>query len=728
MGGRPILSPSPRLAALPTDPMNVQSIARGVARRATRLIRRLRPTFKGHFDGVFGNVATGWACVSTGRILEVEILLDGVVVATAPANRFRDDVAAAGFSDGHSGFSIALPVRPKDGEVLSVSARIKGQDALMGGSPVAFDGVTGVLSDWLRRRGDVPVAVRDRFRRRSGAAFAGQTLSIVMPVYNTRDDWLRAALQSVVDQWCPAWRLLCIDDGSTLGSVRETLAHYARLDSRIQVIHLDGNVGIAGAVNRGIAEADGEFVAFLDHDDHLEPDAVHRVLKAAKAGADLIYSDEIVVGDDLDTFLAIVLRSAFSYDYYISHPYFVHFVAVRRTLAREVGGWDVGMSISADVDFILRCIERARAVTHIPVPLYRWRTHSGSAGHVTKSKVTEATVGALSRHLERLALPARVTPGPDFNFYRTDFGEGSGRVGIIVPTKDRVDLLRACIDSLERFGAKDQTIIVIDNQSSDPDTLRYLEEIGTRHIVVPYDRPFNFAAMNNHAVRVAAGDCEHLVFMNNDVEAIEAGWIDRMRSLAARPDVGAVGATLIYPDEFVQHAGVIVGFQGSANHSHQHRPLRIRGVRDGGYNGSLLAVRDYSAVTAACMMTRRAVFEAVGGFDEDLVVGFNDTDLCLRIGAAGFKILNDGSTILVHKESATRSESGQVHHPDDTRRFQRKWAEFMEVGDPFYHPGLERDFRDHELARECRGRLTDRTRPVILPRASPDRSAETVRG
>lgn len=687
------------------------------------LLRRLgrgKRRARGHLDGVFGSTAIGWAVDPAEPAAEIEILVGGAVVATGRADKFRHDIAALGHGSGHAGFEIVVPVRPRSGETLTVGARLKRRGSVLGGSPAPFQ-LPPMVTAWAEARSRVAGRLLDRVRRRAAREAGDRILSIVMPVYNTPDEWLREAIDSVLAQWSPAWQLVCVDDGSTLPSVRDTLRLYAARDPRIQPVLLDRNVGIARATNRGIAASRGEFVAFLDHDDVLEPDAVLHTLRAATADVDLVYTDELVVGSDRDAIRLIASRPAFSYDYYVSHPYFVHFIAVRRQIASVIGGWDDGMKISGDVDFVLRAIERSRAVAHVPVPVYRWRTHAESAGHAMKEEVTRATTGALERHFARLGIPARVSPGLGFNHYRTDFPDDDGRVGIIIPIRNKPDLLASCIAAIERTTRADIKLIVVDNQSDEPAALALLDAVRTRHTVVRHDAPFNYAAINNHAVRDAGGDCRYLLFLNNDVDAIEAGWLERLRSLAARPDVGAVGATLAYPDGRVQHAGVLVGFEAAAGHSHQFRRLRLDdGTRDPGFNGSLVGVRDYSAVTAACLMTRLDVFQEVGGFDERLVVGFNDTDLCLRIRQAGYKVLNDGATVLIHKESATRAESGSVLHPNDTRLFGDRWRELIEEGDPFYNPVLAAQGRDHELASRCPGparRFAPRVRPVVLPRA-----------
>jgi GT2 family glycosyltransferase len=473
-------------------------------------------------------------------------------------------------------------------------------------------------------------------------------------------------------------------------------------------------VGVTKATNFGLRAARHKYVTFLDHDDYLEPDAVWQLLRAAAlTGADLLYGDELLTDENLHGVLEFRLRPAFSHDYYLSHPYFVHPVCVRTELARRIGGWDEAMPISADVDFVLRCIEGAERVAHVPAVLYRWRTHAASTGHTKQEQVMATTIAALQRHLDRLGTGGRVSEGPWFNQFRIDWPQSSGRILIVVPTKNGCELLRKAVESIEATAdGADYRLVVIDHESDDADTLDYLKELRTRHVVMPYRGVFNFSRMNNQAVKKHGADAEFVLFLNNDIEATQKGWLDRLRSLANRAEVGAVGALLMYVDRRVQHAGVVLGFNNSADHALRLQEVFLNdaGRRNLGYNCSLSSVRDFSAVTAACVMMRRSVFEEVGGFDESFGIGFNDTDLCLRIGAAGYKVLYDGYTILYHYESATRSRTKQVFHPADTKRMTKRWGALLAAGDPYYNPNLSLSTQDH-VPRE-----DDGCRVVYAPR------------
>jgi O-antigen biosynthesis protein len=344
-------------------------------------------------------------------------------------------------------------------------------------------------------------------------------------------------------------------------------------------------------------------------------------------------------------------------------------------------------------------IEESRVVAHVPRVLYRWRTHGGSTGHAKRDEVMAATTAAIQRHLDRIQPSAIASAAPEFNQFEIARPDLGGLVLIVIPTKDGVDVLRQCVESIERtVPAEAYRLVVIDHQSKEPRAKRYLAQLAERHIVMPYKGAFNYAAMNNLAVRTHGEGAAFILLLNNDVEAIDLGWLQRLRSIAARPQVGAVGALLIYPDKRVQHAGVVVGINGLADHA-----LRFDEVWEGegqralGYNASLTALRDFSAVTAACMMMRMNVFAEVGGFDETFAVGFNDTDLCLRIGRAGYKILYDGRTILYHHESVTRIARSALKHPKDDQRLRDEWKTLLRDGDPYYNPALELVGRDHRL-------------------------------
>ncbi len=672
----------------------------------------------GCFDTFHGMSAYGWAIDrhNPDKPVIVEAVdTNGRVLQTAEAKLFRGDLLDAGFARGLCAFKLDLSKHFKRLIGTEISVRVAGSTMPLYGSPKAVT-VNPNLLAFLERDRIVAEAVVGRLRRRFNHAAGQNGISLVMPVYKTDLRQLCDAIDSVSRQWCDNWELICVDDASLQPGVTSVLAAYATRDQRIRVLTASENGGIARATNFGIRAAGYSYVAFMDHDDYLEPDAVWQLIKAIRrSDADFLYSDEVITGDTLDDVMEVRGRPAFSHDYYLSHPYFVHLLCVRTSLARAVGGWDETMPISADVDFVLRVLEQARVVAHVPYILYRWRTQAMSTGHAKQSEVMAATGSSLQRHLDRLGTEAIVSDGAWFNQFRVDWPVPTSEILIVIPTKNKVELLKTCIMSIERTaGTSKFRIVVVDHESDEVSTQRYLKQIASRHTVMTYQGTFNYSRINNTAVRKHLGTAGFVLFLNNDVEATQEGWLDRMASLAARRDVGAVGAMLLYADHRVQHAGVILGFNGSADHAlkFQDAWLDENGRRNLGYNCSLTSVREFSAVTAACLMLSAESFLSVGGFDPDFGIGFNDTDLCLRIGATGRKILYDGHTVLYHYESATRSETKQVFHPEDTSRLLLTYASLLAAGDPFYNPNLSQSTQDH-VAREDVGCRRDKPPRVM---------------
>ncbi len=683
-----------------------------------------RPTLQGYLDKCHGTSVHGWALSrlqpKTPLLVEA-VLPDGRVLGQAEAKLFRGDLLNAGLADGMCAFKIDLGQQFLDLLGQSISVRVAGTTEVLRGSPKMVE-LNPNLVRFARRRNEVAPKILPRLKRRLNHAAGALGVSIVMPVYNTAQAWLIEAIESVYAQWCDRWELICVNDASTEPHVAQILAVAAQGDSRIRVLNAPSNGGIAAATNYGIRAARFEYIAFMDHDDTIEPDAVWQLIRAAKrTDADFLYSDEATTDQNIAGVSEVRCRPAFSYDYYLSHPYFVHMLCVRASIARRIGGWDEDMAVSADVDFVLRVLEHARNVVHVPAVLYRWRTHESSAGHQSHSRVMDATRGALQRHLDRCGTGAVAQDGIDFNQFRIDWPKTDGQVLIVIPTKNKVELLRTAVESIERTAAGvDYRIVVIDHESTDPATRRYLDKLARTHTVMPYYGKFNFPLMNNLAVSTHGAGAEFVLFLNNDVEALQDGWLDRMRRLANRKDVGCVGALLLYADRRVQHAGVILGFNGSADHALKFNEAFLDGKerRNLGYNCSLASVRDFSAVTAACLMMRRSVFEAMGGFDEAYAIGFNDTDLCLRLRQQGLKVLYDGATMLFHYESATRSETKQILHQEDTKRLLTQWAGILRDGDPFYSPILSDRVQDHVLREEpgCRTAHQPRVTRIDLGR------------
>lgn len=637
----------------------------------------------GRVDGIVAGFISGWAVNpdQEGKPASLEFLQAGVVIGAGQTSLRRPDVQAAGFAASHAGFRLRLcnGYRPDKGPVTARLTRSSRALANSPCQPADDDHVSTWLQRWEGLNDQERVELRQLFDRET----EGLTLSIVMPVYDPPIHWLKQAMDSVLGQFCSRWELICVNDASSDPNVARTLSAYAMMDPRIRVLQLPHNRGVSATTNAGLHEARGEYIAFLDHDDALEPEAVYRVLETAGGGHDLIYSDELITGSDLQDIIEVQARPAFSYDYYISHPYFVHWVAVKRTLVERVGGLDPAMAISMDVDFVLRVIEQAQDIAHIPTPLYRWRTHSESAGHARRDDVMTATRRALERHHQRTGSNAVVSDGPTFNTFRHDF-PFAGRALIIVPTKDRLDLIKPCVDSLLATTTAD--ILIVDHDSADSDVHAYFSGLPDRVRVQTFVGPFNFSKMNNEAVDTCGDDYDVYVFANNDLEAIEAGWLEHMGGLCMREDVGAVGALLLYSDGSIQHGGVVLNVGGVAEHVYKNVESKVGQGRYPGHLSGLVSVREFMAVTGACLMVRADVFRSTGGFDPLLVVGFNDIDLCLRIREAGYKVLFDGHAMLYHHESATRMLSKQLQHPEDTALMTARWADLLSQPDPYFSP------------------------------------------
>lgn len=553
--------------------------------------------------------------------------------------------------------------------------------------------------DWrqsaYRRYREALVAERPALESRLAVLPQQPLLSVLVPTYETDPAMLAAMLDSVLAQWYPHWELCIADDGSRGPWVRETLERYAAADSRIRLSFIATNLGVASASNRALAMARGEFVMLLDHDDMLEPHALLRFAEAVvHDDPDLFYGDEVLVAADGTTVQWFVFRPAFSPEYLRAHPYIVHPVGFRRCLLVELGGFDESLRISQDYDLILRVAERARTVVHVPEILYRWRLHGESAGHQQMSRVMETSKAVLQRHLQRSGEAGTVADGAAFNFFETRYPLRENlRVAIVIPTHNRHDLVLQCIASIEATaGEVDYDIFLIDHASDDPESLRCFDELQSRiGGVLRYAGTFNFSAINNWAIRQLGDRYTHYLFCNNDIEAESAGWLQRMLELGQKPGIGIVGAKLYYGDRrTLQHAGICVGAYGVAENL--GRGWMLPSDRfEAGYLGSLIANHEVAAVTAACLLIGREAFDRIGGFAEDLAVGYGDVDVCLRANQAGYRVVLCPAATLVHHESLTRGPSTGASHPEDTERFAMRWAALIAQGDPCYNPNLALD-------------------------------------
>lgn len=532
---------------------------------------------------------------------------------------------------------------------------------------------------------------RDMVRDRIAAMPRHPLISILVPVYNTPEPMLLGMIESVQRQLYPQWELCLADDGSSLPGMKQILERHATGDPRIKVHFCPGNRGVSHASNQALALAKGEFTVLLDHDDVLEEEALFRVAESLLVDApDLLYSDEAQMSEDGSTIIDFIFRPAFSPEYLRSHPYIVHLVGFKTSLLKMIGGFDERLRISQDYDLILRASEQAAIVVHIPEVLYRWRIHANSAGHARMNEVMETSRAVLRRHLARCGEDGEVQAGIAFNYFETRYPPPTGaKVAIIIPTKNHGEVLRRCIDSLQRTVINtSHDIVVVDHESDESATKAYLDSIRPGVTVLWHAGPFNFSTINNRAVACLPPGYTHYLFCNNDVEAQQPGWLERMLELGQKPDVGIVGARLWYPDKrTLQHVGVHVGICGVAENYGRHF-LMPDDRPEPGFYGRLAVNHEMSAVTAACLLIRKNVFDAVGGFDESLKVGYGDVDLCLRVGQRGYRVVVCPHADLLHHESYTRGRSDTDPHPEDSAFFRTRWQENLLCGDPYTNPGF----------------------------------------
>lgn len=518
-------------------------------------------------------------------------------------------------------------------------------------------------------------------------------ISVAVPAYRTPEKFLAQMIDSLLAQTYGNWEL-CIANGSPEDSaMKKVLEEYTKKDSRIRVSELTENKGIAGNTNAALEMAQGEFVGLLDHDDLLAPNALYEIVRALDEdrNLDAVYTDEDKVTTELDEHFQPHLKPDFNLDLLRSNNYICHFFVVRRSIVQKVGGFCQEFDGAQDHDFIFRCIETAEKVGHIPEILYHWRTHKASTADNPASKMYAFDAGkrAIEAHLKRTGTEGIVSHTPDLGFFRVKYPvQGQPLVSVIIPNKDEKETLKACIDSIrEKTEYPNYEIIIVENNSTTDEIFQYYKELSqdSRIRLLRWKKEFNYSAINNYGVRHANG--EYLLFLNNDVTVITPGWIKELLGVCQRPEVGAAGVKLIYPDNTIQHAGCVIGLGGIAGHMFVDMPANRTGYL---HKASIL--QDMSAVTAACMMMKRTAFEEAGGFTEKLSVAFNDVDLCLKVRKNHKLIVYDPYVQLYHMESKTR---GAEDNKEKVRRFQEEieymrcqWIDILKKGDPYYNRNL----------------------------------------
>lgn len=518
-------------------------------------------------------------------------------------------------------------------------------------------------------------------------------ISIAVPAYQTPVEFLRQMIESLIVQTYSNWELCIVNASPDNEEMQKVLAEYSAGDSRVRFCNLKENLGIAENTNCAFAMAKGEFVGLLDHDDLLAPNALYEIVKILQdhPQADALYTDEDKVTTELDEHFQPHLKPDFNLDLLRSNNYICHFFVVRKSIVEKAGGFRKEFDGAQDYDFIFRCTENAGEVLHVPEILYHWRTHKASTADNPASKMYafEAGKRAIEAHLERTGTKGEVSHTQDLGFYRVKYPvQGKPLVSVIIPNKDEKETLQTCLEMLEKnTGYQNFEIIIVENNSTTDEIFRYYKELsGNRKIhLLRWGKEFNYSAINNFAVAHAKG--EYLLFLNNDVKSINPDWLEEMLGVCQRPEVGGVGAKLIYPDNTIQHAGCVIGMGGIAGHMFVDMPADRTGYL---HKASLL--QDMSAVTAACLLMKKEVFEQAGGFTEELAVAFNDVDLCLKVRKNGYLIVYDPYAKLYHMESKTR---GAEDSKEKVRRFQTEieymrchWIDILKNGDPCYNKNL----------------------------------------
>jgi O-antigen biosynthesis protein len=527
-------------------------------------------------------------------------------------------------------------------------------------------------------------------------------ISILMPVYNTPELFLKAAIESVLAQVYPCWELCIADDNSTQPHIQKILEDYQAQDPRIKVLFRAENGNISACSNSALEIATGDFIALLDHDDLLTPDALYQValLLNCRPNVDMIYSDEDKI-DVQGKLTQVYFKPDWCPDSFLSRMYTCHLGVYRKSIANRIGGFRKGFEGAQDYDFVLRFTEQTDKVFHLPHVLYHWRIHGDSTADRIENKeyAVDSSLKAIAEAIERRAEPGSVTrvePG-GYTIVRYQI-QNPKQVSVIIPTRNLGKILDRCLYSIfKKTTYPNYEIIIIDNGSTEKETLETIKKWRIREPhrfkCYPLDIPFNFPKINNYAVSKAKG--EYLLFLNNDTEILTPDWMSAMVEQSQRPAIGAVGALLLYPDNTVQHAGVVMGIGGVAGHSHKHYPADAYG-----YFSQIQTVNNYLALTAACLMCRREIFEEVEGFEENLCIAFNDIDFCLKIVDKGYRNIYLPHVRLYHYESKSR---GYENTPEKVARFnkeinfmQKKWPHYISY-DPCYSPHLSRKGDDYSI-------------------------------
>ena len=546
--------------------------------------------------------------------------------------------------------------------------------------------------DFWQHYADIPL--KRELKAQRAENLQGPCISIVVPLYNTPARYFKQMTGSVRKQTYTNWQLVMMDASDAAhAEVSAKAAALAQKDARFVYRKIE-NVGIAANTTQGFAAATGEYLTLLDHDDVIYPNALYDVVRSIQStGADFVYSDEIVLSDDFKQLGGYHFKPDFAPDYLRGVNYITHLAVFSRKLLNAAGAYeDPNFDGAQDHDLILRLTEKATKIYHIKKCLYVWRAAAGSTAQTMDAKPYAVAAGerAINAHLQRVGLQgeARAIPGAPGAFQLHYELTGHPRITVMIPNKDHTDDLDRCLTSLYKNAGYDNfEVLVIENNSTDPETERYYAQIPQKFAdcrVVRYQGGFNFSAINNFGAQFANG--EHLLLLNNDIEITSKDFLRELLSYSQRPDVGAVGAKLIYPDNEIQHAGVIMGINGSAGHSHKGHPADAVGDM---YR--LVTMQDFMAVTGACLMTKTALYREMGGLDEEkFAVAYNDVDYCLKLWKKGLLNVYTPLAQAIHYESRSRgldtlSENAKRYEREKAN-FYEKYQPYIDNYDPYYNP------------------------------------------
>lgn len=530
-------------------------------------------------------------------------------------------------------------------------------------------------------------------------------ISILVPTFNTPKDLLIEMIESVRNQSYANWQL-CIADGSDQEETKNIIKEYVSKDNRIVVSWLDENYGISGNTNKALELADGEYTALFDHDDVLELNALYEVVSSLQeVHHDIVYTDEDKLNGKTLQYEDPNFKSDYNEDLLLSHNYITHFFVVKTNILREVGGFNSEHDGAQDYDVILKCVEKTNDIHHIAKILYHWRMHEGSTALNPESKMYCYIAGekAIQHHLNRIGVKTKVEmrKKPYWGLYHVEYLlDEDPLVSIVIPNYEHEDVLKTCIDSLYNVNTyKNFEIIIVENNSKKKSTFDYYEQVQAEHenvkVVTWKGTEFNFSAINNFGAKYAKG--QYLLFLNNDTKVIAPEAIREMVGTCSRNNVGIVGAKLLYQDNTIQHAGVVIGFMGYARHIMND----IEGLKDPGYMMRAQVNCDYSAVTAACMMTKKSLFEELHGFDESFKVACNDIDYCLRVRERNCLVVFNSFAKFYHFESKSRGYENSLEKVNRFNReveiWQDRWRDILANGDPYYNVNFKIENEPFEL-------------------------------